>query len=107
VNALDVVVRSSLALQCRRCGNEPFLAAEFPDSAAVDGCTSVALCPCCDATAPAAQPLLAWFEIHVAVREDTVEQFAALVRVWLEDVAPAGLSDEVIAAAVAAWSTAS
>jgi hypothetical protein len=100
---VEVRVVSVGNLACPRCGREPYLQAAVPDPDAVNGHTNVVLCPICDAGTPSAQPLLAWFAAHDTVSEDRLDEFADLVRAWLDDITPARLSDGEIAAILRHW----
>lgn len=79
------------------------LSAVIPAEGWTDAYRTVPLCPDCDQDRPTAQALLAFFAAHERIEDDTVEEFARLLRTWLEDIVPSGIDDDTIHTIVAAW----
>ncbi|MGI5215078.1 DUF6300 family protein [Plantactinospora sp. CA-290183] len=100
---MHVNVENDDELVCPTCGQEPCLAASLPTPA---GHTSVILCPRCNANSPAADtvtPLLAWFALHEAAIDQNLDELAALVRRWLEEVSRPSVPDAALRAALRQW----
>jgi hypothetical protein len=97
---VDVAVTNGDDLACPECGEEPYLQASLPTP---DGYAPMVLCPRCHARVPAAKPLLAWFAAHPTVTDEVFDEFAGLVRRWLEEVTPPTVSDQALRDALTQW----
>ena len=99
---MDVQVTTLDGQRCR-CGLEPLLQVDMPDTDAPAGRRARMLCARCGASSPSEQALLDWFAEHPVVAEDDVEELGSLVQLWLEEITPAGFRGEDLDAARRSW----
>lgn len=97
------------AATCPSCGRDGLLAVEIPYPAMVPAerrpvrPSRAVLCEACSLDDPYAAALVVFFTVHGSVQEHTVEQFARLLRRWIEHLDAPRIADDAVAADLDAW----
>jgi hypothetical protein len=94
---------------CPRCGQQGLLVADVPhgwdnpDATTTSGTIPVVLCAACDHDSPSAGPLIVYLLVHEQVTAGTLQECAALIRLWAESITIPSVNIEQLEAEISAW----